>query len=63
MDTLRALILDRRDQTAIGGGHDELAAALLAILDLCAGRETVTCGEVLDVIRGGLDRGLERVTT
>ena len=46
MDTLRALILDRRDQTAIGGGHDELAAALLA---------RVTTEEVLDAIRDGLD--------
>ena len=55
MDTLRALILDRRDQTAIGGGHDELADALLAVLDLCAGRARVTTEEVLDAIRDGLD--------
>lgn len=60
MDHLRALVAERAEQVAIGAGEDELAAAIVGILDLIdraegiRGHRTLTTAMLRTVILDAL---------
>jgi len=59
-DRLRALVEERVDQVQIGSGEDELAAAIIGVLDLIdtaervKGDRSLSTGALRDAIREGL---------